>query len=135
MLAGVSCVARDGVTSRIHTQAKQRERYDECSSYRSLSISRHFGKTLERIFATRIKSHLDVNGLLCDEQEGFRSKRNTTRSLYRLHLMLENAKRSPLPMALLNIDLKKASDSVWVDSLLLKLLEHNISGKMYLIIK
>ena len=112
-----------------------KERYDECSSYRPLSISSHFGKTLERILATRIKSYLDVNGLLGDEQEGFISKRNTTRSLYRLHLMLENAKRSRLTTALLNIDLEKAFDTVWVDGLLFKLLEHNISGKMYQIIK
>ena len=60
---------------------------------------------------------------------------NTTRSLFRLHLMLEKAKRSRLPTALLNIDLGKAFDSVWVDGLLFKLLEHYISGKMYHIIK
>ena len=112
-----------------------KERYDECPSYRPLSISSHIGKTLERKLATRIKSYLDVNGLLGDEQEGFRSKRNTTRSLYGLHLMLENVKRSRLPTALPNIDLEKAFDSVCVDGPLFKLLEHNISGKMYLIIK
>ena len=33
-----------------------KERSDECSSYRPLSISSHIGKTLERIFARRIKS-------------------------------------------------------------------------------
>ena len=112
-----------------------KERYDECSSYRPHSISSHIGKTLERILATRIKSKLIVNGLLGDEQDGFRSKRNTIPSVYRLHLMLEKAKRSRLLTALLNIDLEKAFDSVWVDGLLFKLLEHNISGKMYQIIK
>ena len=45
--------------------------------------------------------------------------------------MLENANRSRLPTALLKIDFEKAFDSVWVDGLLFKLLEHNISGKMY----
>ena len=49
--------------------------------------------------------------------------------------MLENAKRSRLPTALFNIDLEKSFDSVWVDGLLFKLLEHNISGKKYQIIK
>ena len=49
--------------------------------------------------------------------------------------MLENATRSRLPTVLLNIDLEKAFDSVWVDGLLFKLLEHNISGKMYQIMK
>ena len=89
-----------------------KERYDECPSYRPLSISSHISKKLKRILPTEIKSHLDVNGLLGDEREGFRSERNTTRSLYRLHLMLENAERSRLPTALLNIDLEKAFDSV-----------------------
>ena len=112
-----------------------KERYDECFSYRPLSISSHIGKTLEKLLATRIKSHLDVNGMLGDKREGFRSKRNTTRSLYRLHRMLENAKRSRLPTALLNMDLEKALDSEWVDGLLFKLLEHNFSGKMYQILK
>ena len=49
--------------------------------------------------------------------------------------MLENAKRTRLPTVLLNIDHEKAFDSVWVDGLLFKLLEHNIYGKMYQIIK
>ena len=49
--------------------------------------------------------------------------------------MLENAKRSRLPTALLNIDLETVFDSVWVDGFLFKQLEHNISGEMYRIIK
>ena len=102
-----------------------KERYDECSSNRPLSISSHIGNTLQRILATSIKSYLEVNGLLGDEQEGFREKRNTTRSLYTLDLMLENAKRSRLQTALLNIDLKKSFDSLCVDGLLFKRLQHN----------
>ena len=62
----------------------------------------HSQGTLERIHATRIKSHLDVNGLLGNEQEGFRSKRKTTRSPDRLHFMLENDKHSRMPTALLS---------------------------------
>ena len=108
-----------------------KERYDECSPNRPLSVSSYICKTLERTLATRIKSHLDVNGLLQDEQEDFRSRRNTTRSLYKLHLMLENVKRSRLLMALLNIDLEKAFNSVWMDSLLFKLLKHKIFGKKF----
>ena len=49
--------------------------------------------------------------------------------------MLGNAKSSRLPTVLLNIDLEKSFDCVWVDDLLFKLLEHNFSGKMYQIIK
>ena len=41
----------------------------------------------------QLESNRDVNGRLEDKQEGFRLKRNTTWLVYRLHLMLENAKR------------------------------------------
>ena len=49
--------------------------------------------------------------------------------------MLENAKRSRLPTALLIIDLEKVFDSVWMDGLLFQLLKHNVSDKMYRIIE
>ena len=63
--------------------------------------------------------------ILADEQEGFRSERNTVRSLYRLHPNLELMKT---PTALLNIDLEKAFDSVWIDGLLYKLRRYKING-------
>ena len=76
-----------------------------------------------------------MNGLLGDEQEGFRLERNTTRSLYRLHQMHENDKRSRLPTSPLNIDLEHTFDCVCVDGILFTLLEHSNSGKRYRIIK
>ena len=98
--------------SRVVFIRKTNKKRYEPFSYRPLPISSDIGKTLERTLATRIKSHLEVNGLLGDKKEGFRPTKNTTRSLYTLHLMLENAKRSRLSTALLNIDLEKAFDSV-----------------------
>ena len=65
-----------------------------------------------------------------ENHEGFKSKRNIARSLYRLHFVLENAKRSRLPTVLLYIELEKAFDSVWVDCLLIKQLKHNVPRKM-----
>ena len=110
-----------------------KERYDECSSNRPLSISSHIGKTPQKTCHSN-QSTSRSEWTAWDEQEGFRSKRNTTRSLYRLHLMLKNANCSRLPTAPLNIDLENAFNSVWTDGLLVKLLEHNVSGKMYWLI-
>ena len=109
-------------------------RYDDCSSYRPLSISSHFGKLLERILAGRIIKYLNLHNIIGQEQEGFRTIRNTVRSLYRLHLSLERAKASKLPSALLNIDLEKAFYSVWISELLYKLRNYNIAGTMFWIL-
>ena len=119
----------------IFIRKPNKERYDDCSSYRSLSISSHFGKLLERILAGRINKYLDLHNIIGQEQKGFRTKRNTVRSLYRLHLSLERAKASKLPTALLNIDLEKAFDSVWISGLLYKLRNYNIDGRIFRILE
>ena len=72
--------------------------------------------------------------MLLDEQEGFRRKRKTVRSLYRLHLNLEHARITKTPTALLSIDLEMAFDSVLIDGLLYTLRHYHVNGKMFSII-
>ena len=98
-------------------------------------ISSHFNKLLERSLTGRINKYLDLHNIIGQEQEGFRTKKNTVRSLYMLHLSLEQAKASKLPTALLNIDLEKAFDSVWISGLLYKLPNYNIAGRMFRILE
>ena len=59
--------------------------------------------------------------IIKEEQEGFREKRSTVRSLYRKQLELEDAQRNKKQAVFLIIDLEKAFDSVWIDGLLYKL--------------
>ena len=51
-----------------------------------------------------------------------------------MHLVLKEAKRSKKPTALLNIDLEKAFDSIWVQGLLYKLESVNLPHRMLCII-
>ena len=85
--------------------------YEQCSSHRPLSISSHVGKLFERKISARLKLYFETHNILDEEQEGFRTHRNTTRSLFRMHLVLKEAKRSKKPTAPLNFDLEKAFDS------------------------
>ena len=87
------------------------------------------------MLCNRLNYFLENNNVLADEQEGLRRKRNTVRSLYRLHLNLEHARITKTPTALLNIDLQKAYDSVWIDGLLYKLRQYHVNGKMFSIIR
>ena len=108
--------------SRITLMKKPgKKSYKRCSSYRPLSISSHIGKLFERMISARLKLYFETHNILDEEQEGFWTNRSTSRSLYRMHLILEEAKRSKKPTALLNIDLEKAFDSIWVQGLLYKL--------------
>ena len=122
------------VTKSLH-QENQKDWYDDCSSYKSLFIASHFGKLFERMLCNRLNNFLKNNIVLADEQEGFRRKRNTVKSLHRLHLNLEHSRITKTPTALLNIDFEKAFDSVWIDGLLYKLRHYQVNGKMFSILR
>ena len=109
--------------------------YTSSSSYRPLTISSQVGKLFERMLNRRLKSFLERNLLIEEEQEGFREKRSSVRSLYRMQLEIEEILKTKTCAALLNIDLEKAFDSVWVDGLLVKLNQVGITGRMFNIIK
>ena len=89
---------------------------------------------MESIITKQLTIHCKRNNLLQQQQEGFRAKRSTTRSFYRLHLEMESIKRLKKPSVLLNVDLEKAFDSVFVDGLYNRLIHFGVSGKMLNII-
>ena len=70
-----------------------------------------------------------------EEQEDFREKRVTVRSLYRMQIELEDIQRKKKPAVLLNIDLEKAFDCVWIDGLLYKLQNIGITRNLLNIIQ
>ena len=108
--------------SRISSLRKPNtESYDICSSYRPLSSSSHIEKLFQRTIDKRLRAYFADSSLIDEEQEGFQPKHSTTRSLYRMHRLLEDVKKSKLPSALFNIDLEKGFDSIWIDGLLFKL--------------
>ena len=67
---------------------------------------------------TRLRTFFTSRKTIEEEQEGFREKRRTVRSLYRMQLELDVVQRNKKPAVSLNIDLEKAFDSVWIDGLL-----------------
>ena len=107
-----------------------KESYDICSSYRPLLISSHIGKLFQRMIDKRLRTYFVDSSPIDQQQEGFQPKHSITRSLYRIHRLLEDVKKSKLPSALFNIDLEKAFDSIWIDCLLFKLRISGVCGKM-----
>ena len=105
--------------------------YTDPSAYRPLCMSSHFGKMFERILNNRIKTFLMKKNLIDHEQEGFLPKESTTRSLYRLKIEYEIRTRDKRKVALINLDLEKAFDSVWHNRLFLKLWTAGTRGLLF----
>ena len=83
----------------------------------------------------RLRTFFTSGKIIEEEQEGFREKRSTVRSFYRMLLELEDIQRNKKPVVLLSIDLEKAFDSVWIDGLLYKLQNIGITGNLLSIIQ
>ena len=83
----------------------------------------------------RLRTFFTSCKIIEEEQEGFREKRSSVRSLYRMQLELEDIQRNKKPAVLLNIDLEKAFESLWIDGLLYKLQNIGITGNFLSIIQ
>lgn len=91
------------------------------SSYRPISLLPVMSKLFERLYLRRLLQHIDAEGILPDEQFGFRRGHSTTHQLLRLvEEAMEALDRKEYFGALL-LDVSKAFDSVWHEGLLFKL--------------
>ena len=118
------------ISSVVFIKKQGKSNYLKAGAYRPISMSSYIGKLLERIIEKRIRKHCELEGILDDEQEGFRSARNTTRYLYKLIANLKEAQKKKFTSFLLCIDFEKAFDSVWLKGLFVKLYQWNIKGKI-----
>ena len=70
-------------------------------------------KRFSTILNNRITNHLDDNGLLCNEQNGFRKLRSCLDHIYTFTSIVRNRKLQKLPTYICFVDFAKAFDS-WI---------------------
>ena len=85
----------------------------ECSNYRGISLVAHAGKILLKVVATRLSYYYcESEGLLPEEQSGFRPNRSTADMMFVVRRLQEMGREGRIPLFLCFIDLHKAYDSV-----------------------
>ena len=85
---------------------------DECGNYRGVSLLDHTGKIVLKIVANRLGQYAEAQGLLPEEQSGFRPKRSTCDMLYVVQMLQEFGRVKNVPLYFCFIDLTKAYDTV-----------------------
>jgi hypothetical protein len=75
------------------------------------------GKVYDKILATRVSYHLEVRGLLSDNQFGFRKGRETTEAIDRAVGNLKRARAESKHAVLVALDIKNAFNSAWYPGL------------------
>ena len=135
----ISCWHKSSWTwnsSRVNFRKKPgKSKYASSSSYRPLTLSSQVEKIFQRMINRRLCTFFTSRKIIEVEQEGFREKRSTVRSLYRMQLEVEDIQRNVKPAVLLNTNLEKAFDSVWIDGLLYKLQNIGRTGNLLSFIK
>ena len=98
--------------------------YLKPGAYRPITLSSYIGKLFEHIIEKRLLLHCNIENILDDEQEGFRSNRY----LYKLTATLKEAQRRKMTTFLLCLNFQKAFDSVWLKGLIVKLYNLSVKG-------
>jgi len=103
--------------------------------YRGISLLSIPCKVYSDILNTRFSKWLEINDLLAEEQNGFRSKRSTVEHIYSLYNIINNRKSKKLSTFVCYIDAMKAFDRVNRNCLWYKLLKLGVHGKFYSAVK
>ena len=78
---------------------------------------------------------LDKEGALHEGQAGFRTKRSCMDNVYTLNEIVQGRLREDKKTYTFFLDIQKAYDSVWHDSLWYKLWDMGVKGRMWRVIK
>ena len=86
-----------------------------CHNYRTISLISHPGKVILKIILNRLQPQSE--GIIAEEQAGFRAGRSTTEQIFNLRILCEKNLQHQQNLYHVFIDFKKAFDRVWHEAL------------------
>jgi len=104
-------------------------------NYRGITLLSCISKLFTACINSRINKFLDENGLLGEEQAGFRKGYSTVDHIFSLHAIIEIYKALNKKLYCAFVDFKKAYDGIHRSLLWKKLLSYQINGKVLNVIK
>ena len=103
----------------------------EPENYRPITLLSVIGKLFGLVIDKRISDWSERNGVISDEQGGFRQARGTPDQIFLLREILSSRKERGLPTLVTYIDAKKAYDTVWREGNYVRLFDAGMQGKMW----
>ena len=106
------------------------------SNYRGICVSSCLGKLFCSILNERLLEHVTSHNILHKSQIGFLPKNRTADHVFTLRTLIDKyVHNHNEKLYACFVDFRKAFDSVWHDGLLNKLLQLNLGGHFYSLIK
>ena len=114
---------------------KKKGNINDPDNYRGITLLSCLGKLFTMVINDRLKFYLEDNKMLGEEQAGFREGYSTLDHIFSLHCILQLAASQKQRLYCAFVDYRKAFDSVNRSSLWLKLVKHNIKGKVLTVVQ
>ncbi len=105
------------------------------ANYRGITLTSSLGKMFNSILNSRLLEYLNVNGCLSKYQAGFRQDHRTSDNIFVINEIMKMKKSKSESLYMCFVDFHKAFDMLWRNGLLIKLLNLNIGGSFYNVIK
>lgn len=93
------------------------------TSYRPISLTCNISKIFEKLIKRSLLDHINSNGIIPDNQFGFRARHSTIHAINKFASDLNNYLLNGKLVGAVLIDLEKAFDSVWLNGLTYKLVQ------------
>ena len=108
---------------------------EDPGNYRGITLLSVVGKVFCKILNNRLVQCLDKGGALHEGQAGFRVNRSCMDNVYTLNEIVQGSFREDKETYAFFLDVQKAYDTVWRDSLWLQLWDMGVKGRMWRVIK
>jgi hypothetical protein len=102
-----------------------------CDNYRPIALVNTFSKILEKMVATDLYNHLDINNLIYKHQYGFQRNKSTEHNLIQVTNFIGQAINEGKWCIGIFLDLKKAFNTVQHNILLRKLKKYGVNGTAF----
>jgi len=113
---------------------KKKGSADDPDNYRGITLLSCIGKLFTALLNERLTKHLELNGIIGEDQTGFRSGYSTLDHVFTMKSLLDIYLSKKERVWCAFVDYKKAFDMVDRQSLWLKLLSYGINGKILTVI-
>ena len=104
-------------------------------NYQPITLLSCVGKLFTAVINSRLNAFADNHEVITNSQAGFRKGYSTADNIFILNSLVEIMKSRSKKLYCVFVDFKQAFDSVWRSGLLHKLIEHNINGKCFRLIR
>ena len=124
------CVPDDWKHAKVSPIFKKGDR-EKAENYRPVSLTSVVCKVMEHILSSQINRHLEMHGILCDPQHGFRQRRSCETQLISTLTDFVNTTEEKGQCDVILLDFSKAFDKVSHSLLLQKLHRYGIDGRVH----